>query len=184
MKLLPILLLLAASPALSANLILDPAQSRVGFRYLQMGSDAEGEFRHFSADIQFDSASPEAGRVIVSIDPASIDTGLPDANTEAAQPGFFDTRKFREARFESGSIKPLGGGRYRVTGKLTIKGVSRALNTIAVIRPEGTAQRLTGAFALNRLDYGIGTGMWSDTSVLANEVRVAYSLLLLSTATK
>jgi polyisoprenoid-binding protein YceI len=184
MKLFPVLLLLVASPALCANLTLDPAQSRVGFRYQQMGSDAEGEFRHFSADVQFDSARPETGHVIVSVDPASIDTGLPDANTEAAQPGFFDTRKFREARFESSSIKPLGGGRYRVTGKLTIKGISRTMDTIAGIRPEGAAQRLTGAFALNRLDYGIGTGMWSDTSVLANEVRVAYSLLLLSTATK
>ena len=184
MKLVPILLLLVTSPALCANLTLDPAQSRVGFRYQQMGSDAEGEFRHFSADVQFDSARPEAGRVIVSLDPASIDTGLPDANAEAAQPGFLDTRKFREARFESSSIKPLGGGRYRVTGKLTIKGISRTLDTIAGIRPEGVAQRLTGAFALNRLDYGIGTGMWSDTSVLANEVRVAYSLLLLSGGTK
>ncbi len=184
MKLLPLLLLLVASSALCSNLTLDPAQSRVGFRYQQMGSDAEGEFRHFSADVQFDSARPEAGHVIVSVDPASIDTGLPDANAEAAQPGFFDTRKFREARFESSSIKPLGGGRYRVTGKLTIKGISRTMDTIVGIRPEGAAQRLTGAFALNRLDYGIGTGRWSDTSVLANEVRVAYSLLLLSTATK
>ena len=35
-----------------------------------------------------------------------------------------------------------------------------------------------GAFTLKRLDYGIGSGLWSDTSVVADEVKIKFNLLL------
>jgi len=169
----------ACLPVWSAALVVDPAKSRVSFTYQQMGSDVEGEFKRYQANIAFDTERPEAGQVVVIIDPAGVDAGHPDANSELLRPAFFDVPRFPQARFESTRIKPLPNSRYDVEGKLTIKGVTRLINSRAQIEAAGTALQLLGTFDLKRLDFGIGSGIWNDVSVLGNNIRVTYSLRLL-----
>lgn len=172
-------LLLASFPVAGANLALDPTKSRVGFTYQQMGSSVEGEFKRYTANVQFDPAHPEAGHVVFRIYPAGTDAGNADANNELLLPTFFDVRRFPEAMFESTRIQALANGRYDVTGKLTLKGVTRPMSTTAQVKANGSALQLMGEFHLKRLDFGIGSGIWSDDSVLGNDVRVSYSLRLL-----
>lgn len=174
-----IVLWFVSLPAWSVGLVLDPAKSRVSFTYQQMGSDVEGEVKRYKANIEFDTERPEAGQVVVIIDPADVDAGHPDANSELLRPAFFDVPRFPQARFESTRIKPLPNSRYAVEGKLTIKGVTRPINSRAHIKAAGTALQLLGTFDLKRLDFGIGSGIWNDVSVLGNDIRVTYSLRLL-----
>ena len=126
-------LLLASFPVAGANLALDPTKSRVGFTYQQMGSSVEGEFKRYTANVQFDPAHPEAGHVVFRIYPAGTDAGNADANNELLLPAFFDVRRFPEAMFESTRIQALANGRYDVTGKLTLKGVTRPMSTTAKV---------------------------------------------------
>ncbi len=177
------LLALSIKPVVAADWKVDSGRSRVGFAYQAMGSDIQGEFNRYAANIQYDPANPGATQVKMNIDAASIDAGLPDATSEALSANFLDARRFPNAVFVSSTVKALGQNRYQINGELTLKGQRRPLSLTALLKPENHAQnpglRMTGTFQLKRLDYGIGAGMWSDVETLKNEVRVAFSLLLI-----
>lgn len=173
-----LLSLLAPVASTGGNWQVDPASSRVGFIYQAMGSDIQGEFSRYTANIDFDSVRPETAKVSMVVNTSSIDAGLPEATAEAISANFLDAKRFPQATFVSSSAKSAGQNRYQIQGQLTLKNQRRPLNFLAVLKPEGTNQRLTGTLVLKRLDYGIGTGMWGDVGTLKDEVRVAFSLLL------
>lgn len=172
------------SPTLvsAADWLVDTSRSRVGFAYQAMGSDIQGEFNRYTAAVQFDPAHADAAKVRMTIDAGSIDAGLPDATAEAISANFLDVRRFPHALFVSSAVKALGNNRYQINGELTLKNQRRPISLTAMLKPEEKGQRMTGSFQLKRLDYGIGAGMWSDIDTLKNEVRVAFSLLLLPNA--
>jgi polyisoprenoid-binding protein YceI len=168
--------------AYAGNWRIDETQSRLGFQYRAMGAPVEGEFHRYLADIQWDAATPASTRIRLDVDTGSIDAGLPDATSEAAKSEFFDSRRYPWARFVSNTVQPQDKGRYLLQGTLTIKGISHPVSLPIVLRADGPALQLKGTFVLKRLDYGLGQGQWADTSALANEVPVAFSLKLLPVA--
>lgn len=172
------------SPTLAsaADWLVDASRSRVGFAYQAMGSDIQGEFKHYAANIRFDPAHADTAQVKFTIATDSIDAGLPDATSEALSANFLDARRYPQAVFVSRSVRTLGNNRYQIDGELMLKNQRRAISLTAMLKPEEKGQRMTGTFQLKRLDYGIGAGMWSDIDTLKNEVRVAFSLLLLPNA--
>jgi len=165
--------------AYAGNWRIDETQSRLGFQYRAMGAPVEGEFHRYQADIQWDAATPASARIRLDVDTGSVDAGLPDATSEAIKGDFFDSRRYRWARFVSSAIQPQDKGRYLLQGTLTIKGISHAISLPIVLRADGPVLQLKGTFVLKRLDYGLGQGQWADTSALANEVPVAFSFKLL-----
>lgn len=171
--------MLAAHNIQAADWRIDPAHSRLGFAYQAMGAEMQGEFNRFSADVRFDPAQPQSASVRLTVDTGSIDAGLPEATAEARSANFLDAARYPQAQFVSTSVKPLGQQRYQVNGELTLRNQRRPLSVVILLKPEGKQQRLNGTLLLKRLDYGIGTGMWGDTGTLANEVRAAFSLLLI-----
>lgn len=179
-----LLWLVAITPTLvsAADWLVDTSRSRVGFAYQAMGSDIQGEFKHYAANIRFDLAHADAAQVKMTIDTNSIDAGLPDATSEALSANFLDARRYPQAMFVSRSVRTLGNNRYQIDGELMLKNQRRPIRLTAMLKPEENGQRMTGTFQLKRLDYGIGAGMWSDIDTLKNEVRVAFSLLLLPNA--
>lgn len=176
--------MLAPAMAFAGNWQLDDARSNIGFQYQAMGATLDGEFPLYQADIQLDPAKPEQANILLDVTTAKTDAGNPDATAEVGNPLFFDSRRYPTARFASTHIQPQGNGRYLVEGKLSVKGITRPTRIPVLLKTEGKNQRLTGTFKLNRLDFKIGEGMWADTSALANEVRVAFSLLLVPSPAK
>lgn len=152
----------------------DIDKSAIAFVSKQMNVPVEGKFRKFSAQLAFDPAQPSQGHVEVEVDLASIDTGSDEANDEVKSKGWFDVKNHPTARFVSSSVKSLGAGRYEVAGKLTIKGRSKDVTAPFTYKSAGTGGMFEGAFALKRLDYGIGEGAWSDTDTVANEVQIKF----------
>ena len=99
-------LLCAASLVSGAEFtVLRPQQSSITFVSKQMGVPVEGSFRKFTARIAVDPARPEAGTAHIDIDLASIDTGIAEADGEAAGKAWFDTRNHPTASFVSGSVR-------------------------------------------------------------------------------
>jgi len=72
----------------------------------------------------------------------------------------------------------VGAGKYEVAGKLAIKGQTRELVVPVQLTQAGGLSTATGGFILKRLDFKIGDGDWSDTTVVANEVQVRFKLVL------
>lgn len=153
-----------------------PQDSQVGFAYRQMGVPLQGRFARIDAQITFDPQRPEAGRAIVEVDVASIDTGLAEANDTALSRDWFDAKTHPKARFVSTAVRPLGADRYEVSGELTIKGRTRAVSAPFTVRRDGDRAVLTGTFVLKRLQFGIGEGTWADVSAVADEVEVRFQL--------
>ncbi len=175
---------LALMPGLAraAPYVITPAGSRIGFSYEQMGVTMQGGFRQFTGTLSLDNAQPQKTAVNISVQTGSISLGSRDADRTAAGSDFFNIGAFPRARFQSKQVQSLGNGRYRITGIFTLKNLSRPLTVDAAMQTEGAARLLTGNFSLNRLDYGIGTGEWADTSTLGNAVRVNFTLRLLPEA--
>jgi polyisoprenoid-binding protein YceI len=159
-------------------------KSQVGFVYKQMNVPVEGSFKRFKGELSFDPAKPEAARAAIEIDLASIDAGSSEADEEAAGRLWFDTRNHPVARFVSASVKPLGGNRYEVNGKMSIKGRTLDAKTLATFRPAGNSGVFEGAFVLKRADYGIGEGMWADFGTVANEVQIRFRMTAAAAASK
>lgn len=172
-------LLLAA--AVSAHAVeynaVQADKSSVGFTYRQMGVTMDGSFRRFAAQLAFDPAKPAAARVSFDVELASIDAGSSEANDEVAGKQWFNSKVFPTARFVATAVKPLGGNRYEVSGKLGIKG--RTVDIVAPVSftPQGAGAAFDGGFQIKRADFAIGEGAWADFGTVANEIAVKFHIL-------
>ena len=164
-------------PAHAADQALLAAQSEVTFVAKQLGVPLDGKFKTFSAQTAFDPKSPQTSKIAFTVDLGSVALNA-DADAELVKPDWFNTPRFPKATFQSTAIKALGGGRFEVAGKLAIKGYVRDLVVPVQLKQAGGLSTATGSFALKRLDFKIGEGDWSDTSVVANDVQVKFKLVL------
>lgn len=171
---LPLFMALALTARAVDYTQLRPESSRLSFVSKQMGVPVAGEFKRFAVQLRFDPARPEAARAVIEIDLAGIDAGSKEATEEVVGKNWFHVRQYPTARFESASVRSLGGGRYEVRGPLTIKGRTKEAIAVFSFRPEGRHGVFEGGFVLKRLDYGIGEGLWSDTGTVADEVQVKF----------
>lgn len=167
---------LQAAPA-QAQAQLQAAQSELSFTSRQMGVPVEGRFKRFDAQLNFDPKKPEAGKVGFSIDLASVSLGAPELEAELAKAPWFDSKKVPQASFQSSAIKAAGPGKFEVAGKLTIKGQTRDIVVPIALSQAGGLSTASGAFVLKRLEFKIGEGEWSDTSMVANDVQVKFKLV-------
>jgi polyisoprenoid-binding protein YceI len=165
-----------AAPAWAQQVVV--AQSEIAFTSKQMGVPVDGRFRKFDAQVAFDPKKPETARIGFTIDLASVALGVAETEAEIAKADWFDTKKFPQASFQSASVKAIGGGRFEVAGKLTIKGASQNVVVPVTLVQSGAATTATGAFVIRRLDFRIGDGDWKDTSMVANDVQVKFKLAL------
>jgi len=180
----PVLLAVAAAalagPALAQQVL--PAQSEIAFVSRQMGVPVEGKFKQWAAQIAFDPKNPAAGKVGFTIQTGSASFGSPETDAEVPKAPWFNVAKFPTASFASSAIKPLGGGRFDVAGTLTIKGSSQPVVVPVTITQTGTqgggTSTASGSFTIKRLDFKIGEGEWTDTSMVANDVQVRFKLAL------
>ena len=155
-----------------------PAQSEISFVSKQMGVPVEGRFKKWTAQIAFDPKKAEAGHVGFSIETASAGFGSPETDAEVPKATWFNAAKFPTASFASSAIKPLGGGKFEVKGKLTIKGSTQDVMVPVTVTQAGAASTATGSFAIKRLAFKIGEGEWADTSMVADDVTVKFKLAL------
>jgi len=172
------LLALAVPQFALAQQKLIPAQSEIGFVSKQMGVPVEGKFKKFDAQINFDAAKPETSKIAFTIDTGSASLGSPESDAELPKAPWFGVAKFPQATFQSGAVKGLGGGKFEVAGKLTVKGNVRDVVVPVALVQAGAVTTATGAFTIKRLAFKIGENEWADTSMVADDVQVKFKLAL------
>lgn len=172
-----ILALAVALPVLAAQLKTDPAKSSVSAVFKQMNVPVEGKFKRFTAQIDYNSAKPEASKANMEIDVASFDLGDAEFNKEAQKKEWFNGAQFPKASFVSSALKPAAAGKLDVTGKLTIKGKTADVTFPLTVKQEGAIQVFEGALPIKRLAFSIGEGEWKDTSMVADEVVIKFRVV-------
>ena len=174
--------------ALAAAVLVLPAQAvefnavqadktQIAFTYKQMNVPVDGKFRKSAASIAFDPAKPQAAKATLEIDLTSIDAGSQEANDEVAGKLWFNTKAFPKATFVSSSVKALGGNKFEVAGKLTIRDKTRDVAAPFTMAQQGANAQFEGTFTIKRADFGIGQGAWADFDTVANEVQIKFKFV-------
>ncbi|NED87872.1 YceI family protein [Streptomyces sp. SID11233] len=121
----------AVDPALAAltgDYTIDPSHSSIGFTVRHaMVTNVRGSFGEHEGSLKLDGSDPAGSAVSIDVKIASVDTGIADRDGHLVSGDFFDAEKFPLMTFRSTSTEQLGGDKYRVTGDLTIKDVTRPL---------------------------------------------------------
>src|ERR1700691_1944525 len=161
----------ARATAQTQTWYLDPNHSAAQFAVRHMGiSTVRGAFTKISGTVV---DSPDLGKasVNVTIDASSVDTRVEMRDKDLRSDHFFDVAKYPTITFKSKKVEVAGSEKLKVTGDLTIHGVTKEAildvdgPTPAIKDPKGTSHRGASATTtISRADYGINTmsGMIGD----------------------
>lgn len=140
------LLAVAAAGLLSTSLTANAADYKfdkegqhafVQFRIQHLGySWLYGTFKDFDGSFTFDEANPAADKVNVTINTNSLDTNHAERDKHLRSADFLNTGKFPQATFASTAVKKEGKD-YKITGDLTLNGVTKPVTLDAKLMGEG-----------------------------------------------
>jgi len=131
-----------------------------------------GLFPDFQTSLHFDPDDLEAARLDVTIPLASVVTGNGDRDSTLKTADFFNITRFADARYTATTFRDLGNGHYTADGTLNLKGIEKPVTLTFTWEP-GTPAILTGSARVQRLDFDVGIGDWTDTDTIPNEVSIS-----------
>ncbi len=142
---------------------LDPAHSAAQFAVRHLGiSTVRGEFRKVSGSATYDPADPSKTTIDATIDATTVDTRVDMRDKDLRSPNFLDVEKYPTITFKSKRTESAGAGKLKITGDLTIHGVTREVvldvdgPTAPVKDPRGNFHMGASASTkINRRDFGV-----------------------------
>ncbi|MEO7051635.1 MAG: YceI family protein [Rhodanobacter sp.] len=166
LKYLAVAALLGAAVSVQAAPVtykLDPNHTMVLFSWSHFG------YSHPTADIGlgegtvvFDEQQPAHSSVQVTLPLARLDTHVTALDEHLKKADFFDAAKYPVITFKSSKVEPLGGHKFKVTGNLSVHGVSRPVVLDATLNkvgphPMGKSQSIgfDATTTLKRSDFGV-----------------------------
>ena len=159
----------------------DKAHSEVDFTILHLSlSKVHGRFGNIGGKILWNDADITKSSVEVTIDVASVDTGVNQRDTDLKSANFFDAAQFPTATFTSTSVAK-NGNKLAVAGNLTLHGVTKPV-TLDVEGPTGPIQGMdhkphagfSAATTISRTAFGLGTKY--PSAVLGDDVPLTIDL--------
>lgn len=188
-KMILSLLFASALPVLAQEtwtIDMSHSSAQFGVRHM-MVSTVRGTLGKITGTVKFDAKNPGASSVDAAIDVSTIDTRHPKRDEDLKGPEFFDVAKYPKMTFQSTKIVAAGPGKYKMTGNLTMRGVTK-LVTFDVEGPvppvsDGKGGKKSGATAtakINRRDFGLNYNAMVETGgvVVADEVTVMLDIEL------
>jgi polyisoprenoid-binding protein YceI len=152
-----------------------------------MISNVRGEFANTSGTVDFDGKDPTKAKVDATIDVNSINTREPKRDEHLKGADFFDAAKYPSIRFVSKKIKKIAAGKYKMTGNLTLHGVTKEV-TLDVdglgkpIKDPRGMERLgaTATTKINRKEFGLSYNAALETGgvVIGEEVGITLDVEL------
>lgn len=141
---------------------IDPTHSRIGFvaRHA-MVTKVRGSFNEFEGSGTFDAEDPSKISMELTIKAASIDTRNADRDAHLRSNDFFDMENHPTITFKSTKVEKASAENYKVTGDLTIKGITKSVIVDfeyggAATDPFGNSRiGFDGSAVLNRKDWGV-----------------------------
>jgi polyisoprenoid-binding protein YceI len=174
MMTLPVLAQTAAPGA--GSYVLNAAHSKMHFSISHfVVSTTEGQFTNFDGKLVFSRSAPEHGTVTIHVSPGSVDTGIAARDEHLRSADFFDVSKFPLATFESTGLSMTGSKAGKLTGMLTLHGVTKPVTLNATLQsPDLTGDQLafSAKGVLKRSDFG----MTSYAGVIGDEVTLDFDV--------
>jgi polyisoprenoid-binding protein YceI len=170
---------------------IDSSHSLIEFSVKHMMvTTVKGRFKNFSGEVEIDETNPADSKVNVTIQTASIDTGAEPRDNHLRSADFFDAEKYPTITFVSKRVEALSDEKYRVTGDLTVHGVTREL-PLEITR-EGVAKTMQGkqlqafsaAFTISRKDFGLEWNVALENGgwLVSDQVKISLEVEVVETA--
>ena len=172
-------LLAGSAPALATTYTLDPNHTQVQFIWNHYGfTDLTGQFGKIEGTLEFDEADPTKASVNATIAIDSLDSNVKKLDGVLTGGDYFDAQKFPTATFKSTRVERAGEHGLKVTGDLTLHGVTRPVVLDVVINkigPHPMAGRAAAGFdattTIKRSDFGISNYVPN----VSDEIRLSIS---------
>lgn len=170
-----------SSVALADDYKIDTSGSHasIQFRIQHLGySWLVGRFNTFDGQFSYDENQPEASKVTVNIETASVDSNHAERDKHLRSKDFLNVDKFPKASFVSRSFKDLGNGKATMIGDLTLNGVTKPVtinveNIGAGNDPWGGYRRgFVGTTMITLKDYDIETDLGPASTMVELELNV------------
>jgi polyisoprenoid-binding protein YceI len=180
-----------AALAQTSTWTMDPNHAHATFTIRHMAiTNVRGEFRKVSGTVKLDEKDVAKSSVEATIDAASIDTRVADRDNHLRSPDFFDVAKYPTITFKSTKVENAGEGKLKVTGDLTMHGVTRPAvlavegPTKEIKDPMGKSRRgIAASTTLNRKDFGLTWNKVIEAGpVVGDEVKIEIEAELIKDA--
>jgi polyisoprenoid-binding protein YceI len=168
--------------AASSTWQIDPQHTAAQFSVRHMAiSTVRGGFSQVTGAVVFDDKDVSKSTVEVTIDVSTVDTREPNRDKDLRSDKFFDVEHYPTMTFKSKKVERNGVGKLKVTGDLTIRGVTKEVvldvdgPTAPVKDPWGNQRAAVNATAkVNRQDYGVKWNATMDNGglVVGDEVSI------------
>jgi polyisoprenoid-binding protein YceI len=160
---------------------IDPVHTEIGFKVKHLViSTVSGKFTSFEGKMEAEKKDFSDAKIYFSADVNSIHTGNEQRDVHLKSADFFDAAKFPKLTFTSTSVELKAGSEYKITGNLTIKGITKPV--VLTSEHGGTQKDFQGndvagfelSGKINRQDYGL---TWSAVTeaggiVVSDEVKL------------
>jgi polyisoprenoid-binding protein YceI len=185
---------LAASPLYGQGAVwqIDPDHTSAQFAVSHLTvSTVHGRFNKTTGTVTWDGKDLTAATVEIVIDAASIDTGVKKRDEHLRTSDFMNIAQYPTMTFKSTKIEEVGPGRQRMTGNLTIRGVTRPVvfdvtgPSPVVKEPDGTLRvGASAAGKINRKDFGL---IWNRIlegggAIVGMEVAITFDIEIVKSA--
>ena len=157
----------------------EPRHTQVLFAIAHLGiTDYYGRFEKVSGTLNFNPGTPEKSSVAITIDTSSANVMSGQIINELIGPNVFDSTHFPEATFKSTAIERNGPASGKITGDLTIRGVTKPITFDVIFNGGLVAPIGAGAYdigfhataTIKRSDFGLDKMFWA--SFVSDDVKL------------
>ena len=173
---------------------IDPAHTAASFAVKHlMISTVRGEFKGVTGAVNWDDQDITKSTVDVTIDAKTVDTSEPNRDKDLKSDKFFDVEKYPTITFKSKRVEQVSVGKLKVTGELTIHGVTKEVvldvegPSASVKDPWGnTRTAISATTKVNRQDYGVKWNANIDGGgvVVGDDVNITIDLEMIKKVAK
>ena len=161
--------------------VIDPSHSEILFKVKHlMITHVKGEFRKLEGNLQNVSGDFNKATVQVEIDADSVFTNNEDRDAHLKSPDFLDTARFKKILFKGTDFVKLDEQNYKLTGVLTIKGISKTVHLDVEFGginkdPWGNSKAgFSVSGKINRKDWGLNWNAALETGgvLVSDEIKI------------
>lgn len=151
---------------------IQPEVSALTFHATSRLMNADGKFSRFAGDVTVDPADLTTAKVTVTVEAATLDTGITMRDRHLRSEDFFHVEKFPAITFESVRVEGAGR-RLLVIGRLTLRGVTREVRVPVDVSVAGKRLEARGQFDIKRTDHGLNYD--SSVNPIGEQVRIEFA---------
>ena len=182
-----ILLLLFSFVSISTNSnakekwLIDKDISKITFEVpVLFASNVKGEFKNINGFVEIDLDNKKDNKALISVDVGSIEINYNKYKNLLLSPIFFDSSKFPLALLDTKKFTYKNENELKLNIELTIKGISKITETkLTVKKLTSEIVQILGNLNFSRTDFNIGTGNWTNTTILKDKIKIKANIFLI-----